>query len=233
MHLPFHPAPGLGDLLPGSFVVPQNPILDAGTALVPSVQAAAGGRVVRVPHIGELLPARFDVPQNPLRDALLSASVVKTQSTKGMGCVGCMAGLDGLGGMGDLSSSITSITSWFSKPLFTIAGFNVMPWHVALAGVGAYMLFAPGGSEYRAASRALRAQHRGYRRAGRAIGEAANPKRRRRSRRARNARRRRRNVAGFHDQAGIFHPIRAAADYSAKRAGEKRKRVARRRKARR
>jgi hypothetical protein len=214
MHLPYHPAPGFGELLPGSFVVPQNPIRDAGTALVPSVQAKALGRIVRVPHIAELLPGQFDVPQNPLRDALLSSSVVKTQSTKGMGCIGCGAGMDGLGSMGDLSSTMSSFTGWLTTPLFTVAGIGVPPWMLGVAGVGAYMLLAPGGKEYRQQSRALRSQHRGYRRLGRAIGRASNPRRRAR---------RRKNVAeGFYNATG-FHPIRASYDYSPGRAGEKRR----------
>ena len=36
--LNYHPAPGLGDLLPGFFVVPQNPITDTqGTTYVPRI----------------------------------------------------------------------------------------------------------------------------------------------------------------------------------------------------
>lgn len=48
----------------------------------------------------------------------------------------------------------------------------------------------------------------------------------RRSRAARrvNPRRRRNIAAGFHDEDGYFHPIRASHDYSPQRAGEKRKR---------
>ena len=223
MHLPFHPAPGFGDLLPGSFVVPQNPIRDAGTALVPSVQAKTGNQVTRVPHLADLLPASFDVPQNPLRDALLSASVVKTQSTKGMGCVGCMAGIDGMGSMGDLSASVSNVSTWLTTPLFSIGSFGVAPWMLGAAGIGAYMLFSPGGSSYRSESRALRSQHRGYRRLGRAIGKASNPRRKAK----RKNPRRRRNVAGFRDASGVFHPIRRATygstniPYSRKAAGEK------------
>ena len=55
MMLNHHPAPGLGDLLPGFFVVPQNPITDTqGTTYVP--------------RIGEILPASYAVPQNPIKD---------------------------------------------------------------------------------------------------------------------------------------------------------------------
>ena len=53
--LNYHPAPGLGDLLPGFFVVPQNPITDTqGTTYVP--------------RIGDILPGSFPVPQNPIKD---------------------------------------------------------------------------------------------------------------------------------------------------------------------
>lgn len=42
--------------------------------------------------------------------------------------------------------------------------------------------------------------------------------------RRRNSRRRRNVAAGFVDEEGYFHPIRASYDYSRKRAGEKAKR---------
>ena len=51
-----HLAPGLGDLLPGWTVVPQNPI------------AAAAYGTTYVPGIGDLLPGSFPVPQNPIKD---------------------------------------------------------------------------------------------------------------------------------------------------------------------
>jgi hypothetical protein len=42
-----------------------------------------------------------------------------------------------------------------------------------------------------------------------------------------------RNIfAGFRDEDGIFHPIRASKDYSPSRAGEKRKKKSRRRRRR-
>lgn len=68
MKLNMHPAVGMGDLLPGWFVVPQNPI--------------KGGGAKYIPHIGEILPGRFAVPQNPLIQSIRSG----------------MAGLKGLGG---------------------------------------------------------------------------------------------------------------------------------------
>jgi hypothetical protein len=71
-HIPFHPAPGLGDLLPGEFVVPQNPIRDAGTALVPSAVGLNGGKPYRVAKLGDLMPGKFTVPQNPLITTLMN-----------------------------------------------------------------------------------------------------------------------------------------------------------------
>ena len=67
-HILRHPAPGFGDLMPGWYSVPQNPIRDVGTALVPS--ANSGGQITRVPKLGELMPGAFSVPQNPLIAAL-------------------------------------------------------------------------------------------------------------------------------------------------------------------
>lgn len=60
----YHPAPGiLGELMPGSFVVPQNPIWDnKSRALDP--MGFVGVRYI--PSIGEILPSRFTVPRNPL-----------------------------------------------------------------------------------------------------------------------------------------------------------------------
>ena len=167
--LPFHPAPGLGDLLPGSFVVPQNPIRPDSTALVPSVQAANGGQVAYRPRMGDLLPGSFVVPQNP---------IIRTLATGGMsgiGCPGCggsaydgggwhSSGLQGLGAL-----DLTGVTDWFTGSM--IAG--VPNWALVAGGVVAYMLFMPGGSEYRAKRAELRSQYRGYRRAAGRVGSYA------------------------------------------------------------
>lgn len=59
-----HPAPGMGDLLPGFFVVPQNPLWDNKSRANAPMGFAGGPKYI--PHIGELLPGRFAVPQNPL-----------------------------------------------------------------------------------------------------------------------------------------------------------------------
>lgn len=101
--LPFHPAPGFGDLVPGFFVVPQNPIRDLGTPMVPSVQAATGNRPAYRAHLAELMPGRFAVPQNPLRFSLatvgLSGGLNACGCGGGCGSCGCASGT-GLSGLG-------------------------------------------------------------------------------------------------------------------------------------
>jgi hypothetical protein len=156
MHFPFHPAPGLGDLLPGFFVVPQNPILDAGTPLVPSVQATAPNQVLKVHHIGELMPGMWTVPQNPLIQAL---ATVGTSGASGLGCMGC--GMAGLG-----QTSTTDILTGDSL------GLGMPNWVYLAAGVLAWVIFMPGGSEYRKKKSALASQYRGYTRAKRAVAGA-------------------------------------------------------------
>lgn len=156
--LGFHPAPGFGELLPGSFVVPQNPIRDAGTPLVPSVQAANGGQISYRPHIGELLPGMFTVPQNPILLGLAQGVGQPNLGCAGGGCGGSCNGMSGL----DLASA----TGFLTEPL--VAG--IPGWMVLAGAVVAYMVISPGGSDYRAARRTLDAEHRGYRRASRAAG---------------------------------------------------------------
>jgi len=117
-----HPAPGLGLLLPGSFVVPQNPL--------------SGGQIKYIPKMGELLPSRFSVPQNPLIARLRS-------SLSGLGGCGCSgsgsdsgaAESDGdsgfingvaIPGMGSIMESLKNV-NWIT---------------VAIAAGAAYMLAA-------------------------------------------------------------------------------------------
>ena len=147
-HIPFHPAIGFGDLLPGSFAVPQNPVRDAGTPLVPSRKMMTGGRV---PHIGDLLPGKFPVPQNPIRSAITQGHNLGSPagSLAGLGCGGscggsCGGGVDTNGGgcgcsrrngMGDLSSWLAADNGFGSVQLpnwvwiggaFALAYF--LPW---------------------------------------------------------------------------------------------------------
>lgn len=73
--IPYHPAPGFGELPPGymsikglsalvsaAFPVPQNP-LNPNQMNYP---AYGGGGVKYVPKMAEILPSRFATPSNPL-----------------------------------------------------------------------------------------------------------------------------------------------------------------------
>jgi hypothetical protein len=152
-HLSFHPAPGLGDLLAGYFVVPQNPIRDAGTPLVPSVQATHPNKVMRVKHIGELLRASFTVPQNPLIRTLADGG-----QTSGMAGLGC-SGLGCLGATGVFGGETTDTGSFLTSDSLGVGFPN---WGIiAASGLVAWMLFMPGGSEYRRKKRELASQYTG------------------------------------------------------------------------
>lgn len=132
--LNFHPAPGLGDLVPGWHVVPQNPLRPDSTILVPSVQAASGNRITKKPTIGELLPGRFTVPDNPVKKGL-------HMGMGGLGCgCGCTSGppayglsglsMDGTGLMGTgLFAGGTDLSTWGAGEYVTV-------------GIGAYALYS-------------------------------------------------------------------------------------------
>lgn len=156
----FHPAPGLGDLSPGWFVVPQNPLRGDSTVLVPSVQASAGGRVVRKPHIGEFVAASFVVPQNPVARNLMTGM-------NGLGC-GCSTPACGdfryQGGLQGFD--VASVETWAGQPSGLSVGSMALPnWLVyGGAAAAAFFLLMPGGSEYRGKRKALRAEYAGYRR---------------------------------------------------------------------
>jgi len=164
MVIPVHPAPGLGDLLPGWFVVPQNPIRDAGTPVKANVTAKAGGAVVKVPSMGELMPGMFTVPQNPLRQALASPPGTGVPGTKGLGCGTCHGMGDASGLMGSLASAGTSLQTTLTAQ-HTLLGVTLPTWAWAAIAIGGYMLVAPGGAEYRA----VRSRSRGYRRLAGAV----------------------------------------------------------------
>ncbi len=124
-----HPAPGFGELIPGSYVVPQNPI----------TMAESGVRYVN--RMGELLPGAFSVPQNP---------IIRNFQTgmQGMGTMGCVGlGCDGggfmgsLAGMGEIDLSTFSPSGWSTQTWWIIGG----------AAVLLVLMMRPGGGEYKAA----------------------------------------------------------------------------------
>jgi hypothetical protein len=153
MQTRFHVAPGLGDLMNGWFAVPQNPMRPDGTVIAPSVMAVNPNEVVKFRSLGDLVSGSFVVPQNP---------VAKETGLSGLGCGGCGCSNYNYG----LSGFSDDPVGWLSEPSMVGSVPNWMLW--GGVGVAALFLFAPGGSEYRAKSRALRSQYRGYKRVARA-----------------------------------------------------------------
>jgi hypothetical protein len=134
-HLNHHPAIGFGDLMDGWFVVPQNPLMPGGTPLVPSVQAAMGGRVSRRSTLAELMPGGFTIPQNPLRQALGGLRSIGCGGSSGCGGSVPTASYT-LNGLGQLDTSsvsgfFSSIPEWLTEPSAIFPG--VSNW-VLLAG---------------------------------------------------------------------------------------------------
>jgi len=144
-------APGIGELMPGMFAVPQNPMM------------RAAGMMIRQPRLGELMPGYFTVPQNPLLAELNGNGGITNKAKQNeLGSCGC--GCNGAGGCG-----MGSLGMFDPMTLAMLAGGAVL----------LFMLMSPGGSEYRRKRAALtakqkedrlslRSQYRGYKRAGRA-----------------------------------------------------------------
>lgn len=130
-----HPAPGLGDLLPGWFVVPQNPITQPH-------------EMKRVESIGEFLPARLMLPYNPLVNAL--ATVGRASGDRGGGRVSLM-------GLGEFN--LSSITGNIGD---AFGSMDTKKW--LMIGGGALVLILllsrPGRSQYREAVSRAKAQYR-------------------------------------------------------------------------
>lgn len=147
-HIGHHPAPGLGELIPGSFVVPSNPI-------VPSSY---------IPHIGELLPASFPVPQNPLIAAISSPPGYGLPNQAGLGCgcsTGCGSGMCGNRGLSGLGADCGCIGGMCGCGMGQL-GMDPMTLALVAGGlVLAYLLLVPGGKGYRERKAALQQEYSG------------------------------------------------------------------------
>lgn len=123
-YIPYHPAPGLADLVPGWHAVPQNPIRDAGTPLKASLAALYPNQIIYRPRLADLVRASFTVPQNPLRSAL-----------SGCGCSGggCSGGCSGVRGLGQFSldEGIYNTSGWLMEPQ---GSFGNLPTWALLTG---------------------------------------------------------------------------------------------------
>lgn len=111
--MPFHPAPGIAALMPGTWTLPQNPIR---------------GGIRYQPSLGEMMPAYFVVPQNPLLERYMHG----LSGCRGMGrcgpcgCRGCDVGL-GVAEGGPLPG-VSSLEQWWeavkqgSLPAIAVGG---------------------------------------------------------------------------------------------------------------
>lgn len=136
----YHPAPGLGDLLPGFFVVPENPISQGTTY---------------VPRIGDILPGSFPVPQNPIKDYMVGrlnligrepgvkGTVNGISGCCGSACGGCGGGLSGLSEDWDAIQTNITAGDYMGALQSTVFGFPV--W--AVAG-GLVLLMFVGGENH-------------------------------------------------------------------------------------
>jgi hypothetical protein len=135
----YHPAPGLTGILPGWFVVPQNPIQPE----------------TYQPGIGEIIGASFVVPQNPIADYTTgrpnflgkkpgAPARINGKPVSSCGCGGACASCSGLGNIqADLQaiSDKVSAGQWgdaIQSPLFGIPLWGI------LAGVAAATLMLGG-----------------------------------------------------------------------------------------
>jgi len=166
LHL--HPAPGLGELMPGWFVVPQNPIAPDYTALVPTPQAKAHGQPVRVRGMRELLSARFTVPQNPIRRELSGNGVT---GLGGCGCAGggCMGNCGCPSAIGFSGLGQTTDTTGATGSLMDTLTTGYTPY--VIGGALLFMFFMSGrGRSYREDVAKVRQRHPSrYQRVKRAV----------------------------------------------------------------
>lgn len=166
-----HPAPNraLGELLPGWFDLPQNPLM------------ASTYGVAYTPTLGEIMPGSFTIPENPLWN--IGTGTVKPigvmpgapgqingQPIGGVSGVGCgcggghgSCGCSG-GGMGDISTDLSMFMADlsagnYSQALFTdtIMGFPAYA-VIGILAVGAMYVF--GGTGDSRATRAYRTVRR-------------------------------------------------------------------------
>lgn len=154
-NLRLHPAPGMGDLMTGWYVVPQNPL-----------QLASEGVVVKK-SLGDLLDGCFVVPQNPLRDYTMgmvaplgqgiAGRPMKPQANgggmSGLGDCGCgCGGSCGCGGgMGDIGADFSAFTTDlsagnFMKAFFTDSIGPLPVWVYLAAGIAIFTMARPTGT---------------------------------------------------------------------------------------
>ncbi len=242
--LDFHPAPGIGPMLPGWTLPPYFPQAPSSD-MVASIGAALPGRAIRIPRIGEIMATPGQpLPQNPLLAALGRGTGDLTSGAYPIPwnpIAGGMSGvhdltpgsypepwnpitgrLSGLGcsscnGMGDVVTD--SVSGWLNQDSPISGVSNLLFWGGAAVAIFAFSEFK--GSKYSYSS-----------------GHRKNPAHSKSLPFFRPRRRRNESVEqGYYDSGGRFHPIRASDDYDPEAVGERyqyaRQKPAKKRRARR
>jgi hypothetical protein len=158
----FHPAPGFGALIPGSFVLPQNPLGDYTPR-----------PVSYLPHIGDILRSQNLLPWNPLK-MTPDGGLWNRKGVSGCGC-GCGGGC----GMGqtlsdDLSSAATSVEGFINSITSNLTSGGIPTWvWIGGAAVLAFLMFSRPSSAEMAYSRSIAKARSQYPRRITKIGRAS------------------------------------------------------------
>ena len=124
----------LGDLVPGSFPIPQNPII------------LATAQKTGLTNLGDLVAAAFPLPQNPITAATsMDRPKVLTPPIRSNALVRSLTAArtgptSNDQGMGDASSVLQS-TGQFLDNSFSVGGTDVPYWALAVGGVALYLMF--------------------------------------------------------------------------------------------
>src|SRR6185437_5299904 len=119
----------MGDLVPGKFVVPENPIL------------LATAQKTGLTNLGDLINAAYSIPQNPIMAAtsMDRPKVLTPPDTRNALMRSLTAAKTGpvsnAAGMGDAASVLQS-TGQFLDSTVQVQGYDVPYWLLAIGGLG-------------------------------------------------------------------------------------------------
>lgn len=133
----------MGDLVPGQFPVPSNPIL-LGTA-----------QRTGLTSLGDLVNAAFPVPQNPItaatsmdRPKMLTPPVEKNALMRSL--TAAKTGPTSMSGLGQVdAASVLQSTGQFLDNSLTVDNYAIPYWLLAIGGVGLALYLMGGGPENR------------------------------------------------------------------------------------
>jgi hypothetical protein len=143
----------MGDLIPGTFTVPQNPILMNAAQKNPAALAS----------LGDLVSAAFTIPENPIMRAtsMDRPKVLTPPDTRNALVRSLTASRTGPAssdiGMGDAASTLQSIGGVLDNT-YNVGGTDVPYWVFAIGGV-ALLMYLTGGKSGPSRYQRFRAAH--------------------------------------------------------------------------